>query len=1017
MKNLSPKKRLPSQWIMLGMTLLLLGAPMGLNLYLERGRITSRVQERLVTQARVIQKNLAWNLDATNKVLSDIQQELSRNGKNTYTARQLGVITNAMPGVRTLNILNADGTVVASNWPELVGDNFRERDYFMMPREHPVADRLYVSPPFKTSLGIFALNVVRVIPGPRGEFAGVIAATLDPEYFTTLLSSVLYSRDMWTAIAHGDGMLFMLIPEGRKTAGKNLAQPGTFFTRHRNSGQETTVHAGIAYLTGEKRLLVWQTVQPPELKMDKPLMVAVSRDLDLIYAGWRRNLLMQGMLFAITALLASLGLYAYQRRQREYESSLAQSSTALRESAERLQMATQAAAMGVWDYNLQTGLLIWDDSMFTIYGTDPASFCSSYHDWSRTVLPEDLPAMEAALQASLGGETPFNCVFRIRRGDGEIRNLSGIGKLYYDPDGAPLRLVGLNEDITERIQAKERLSQAIAAAETANEAKSTFLANMSHEIRTPMNAILGLIYLMHKTGMNLRQQDYIGKIENAATSLLDILNDILDFSKVEAGRMELERVPFDLNDLLRKLSVILSANAGHKQLEIVFDIDSRVPGTLVGDPLRLQQVLINLAGNAVKFTEQGEVVLSVSMAQTDAGQVSLDFSISDTGIGISRENLDRIFDGFTQAEISTNRKFGGTGLGLAISSRLVRLMGGGIQVASKQGRGSTFSFRVAFDLPAPRSTPDAVTVPYQPPAACRQDRSPRCLEGVRILVAEDNYFNQLVSREILEDMGARVVIAGNGREAVERVASGEFSFDVVLMDVQMPIMDGYQATREIRDSVGEKGLPIIAMTANAFEVDRQRCLEAGMNDHLAKPLDVEKLVATLERYCTLDRSTAKQVSGQTADLPLDAEEVAGLPGLDLPRTIRRMNGNRLLYGQMARMACTGHIDIVQRLERLIHSGDTAAAGQLLHTFRGVMINLGAAQLGECAGTFEAALHQGSTGEDHRALLARLERLCNEAFASLRIIVKRYGQGEPTPTTAAWSAPSDETPAQAPRPAP
>ncbi|MBA3590215.1 CHASE domain-containing protein, partial [Methylibium sp.] len=556
--------------------------------------------------------------------------------------------------------------------------------------------------------------------------------------------------------------------------------------------------------------------------------------------------------------------------------------------------------------------------------------------------------------------------------------------------GELLGYLGVAHDVTRRNEYEESLRHAMRQAEQASVAKSRFLANMSHEIRTPMNAILGMLALLQKTPLTARQLDYAGKTEGAARSLLGLLNDILDFSKVEAGKMALDPQPFRIDHLLRDLSVILSATVGDKDVEVLFDIDPSVPRSLLGDALRLQQVLINLAGNAVKFTSQGEVVIGLRVAERSEADVLLDICVRDTGIGIAPEHQARIFEGFSQAEASTTRRFGGSGLGLSISQRLVELMGGTLSVQSTPGLGSSFGFRlrvpvadsadaagaadaanaagaalrsplralivddnatarellagmaqslgwqadmadsgeqalhllqaraaagaayeavfVDWQMPgmdgwecsmriralaggasptpllvmvtahgremlAQRSPQeqallsgflvkpvtasmlfDAVTdakaardgppAPHERQASRGTDR----LAGLRILVVEDNANNRQVAQELLSDEGAIVSLANDGRQGVDAVLAAAPPFDAVLMDLQMPVMDGYAATASIRLHPRLAAVPIIAMTANAMASDREACLAAGMNDHIGKPFDLGHLVATLRRH-------------------------------------------------------------------------------------------------------------------------------------------------------------------------
>jgi CheY-like chemotaxis protein len=360
-----------------------------------------------------------------------------------------------------------------------------------------------------------------------------------------------------------------------------------------------------------------------------------------------------------------------------------------------------------------------------------------------------------------------------------------------------------------------------------------------------MNAILGLLNMLQDTPLNATQVDFVTKTEGAARSLLGLLNDILDFSKVEAGKMTLDPRPFNLDKVLKDLTVILASSVGDKPVALRVEVEPDVPRVLLGDDMRLQQVLINLGGNAIKFTSQGDVALRVRQVERSATDAVLEFAMCDSGIGIASENQAHIFSGFSQAEASTTRRFGGTGLGLSISSRLVTLLGGELQLNSVVGQGSTFYFQIRFPL---ASLPAAELPAPAVPGAVASDRVKR-LQGLRVLVVEDNKINQMVAKGLLSKEGADITLADNGQLGVEAVAAAQPPFDVVLMDVQMPVMDGYAATGVIRQEMGLTKLPIIAMTANALASDRVACLQAGMDEHIGKPFELDHLVATILRLC------------------------------------------------------------------------------------------------------------------------------------------------------------------------
>ena len=684
------------------------------------------------------------------------------------------------------------------------------------------------------------------------------------------------------------------------------------------------------------------------------------------------------------------------------------------------------------------------------------------------------------------------------------------------PDG---HIVGFRIDITELVQATE-------AAQRASLAKSQFLANMSHEIRTPMNAILGMLALLRRTELSPRQADYASKTEGAARSLLGLLNDILDFSKVEAGKMALDPHPFAIDQLLRDLSVILSTNAGAKPLEVLFDIDPTLPPLLVGDALRLKQVLINLGGNAVKFTAQGEVVLSVKVLARSADTVTLDFAVRDTGIGIAPENLARIFSGFTQAESSTTRRYGGTGLGVAISQRLVSLMGGELAVQSTPGQGSRFHFQIDLALahaaggeaaapgsaPAPAPAPamralvvddnpaarevlqrmgqslgwvvdvadsgaaalellqrqhaagvtcQAVFVDWQMPGldgfatsqrirelalgrdmpvvvmvtahgremfsqrvpaeqalldgflvkpvtasmllealvgagsvpdtgaaqrALAASSGPR-LAGMRLLLVEDNLNNQQVALELLEDEGALVQLAHHGLQAVQAVASAAPAFHAVLMDLQMPVMDGFTATARIRRDRGLAELPIVAMTANALAGDREACLAAGMNDHVGKPFDLDHLVAVLRRVTGREEEPAAARDAKGDGLPAAVLAAASVAGVDVATAVARLGGKAAVYRRMLARFVTDLASWPAQLQTDMAQGGQAAAARQLHTLKGVAGTLGADALAALAGQAERHVSAGASATESRGAIASVVDAISAVAPGLRALLR------------------------------
>ena len=404
-------------------------------------------------------------------------------------------------------------------------------------------------------------------------------------------------------------------------------------------------------------------------------------------------------------------------------------------------------------------------------------------------------------------------------------------------------------DVSERLRLVEELKIAKDEAERASQAKSTFLANMSHEIRTPMNAVLGLTHLALRQATDERGRDYLERIQQSAQHLLGIIDDILDFSKIEADKLSLEHIDFSLAAVLENFSNLIVDKATAKGLKLSIEVGPDVPDALVGDPLRLGQILINYGNNAVKFTERGEIQVRVERLEQGAQDVVLRCAVRDTGIGLSPEHRQRMFQSFHQADPSTSRQYGGTGLGLAIAARLADMMGGQVGVDSRLGEGSTFWFSARFGLAAaaaPTSADGGLPVLAAPGGIDTIAPGTAEARRARVLVVDDNEVNLLIAGEMLSYAGAEVHTAEDGVQALQRLQSE--TFDLVFMDMQMPVMDGLEATRRIRARTEGPRVPIVAMTANALPADRERCLQAGMDDVITKPIDPDRLVAVVRRW-------------------------------------------------------------------------------------------------------------------------------------------------------------------------
>ena len=512
----------------------------------------------------------------------------------------------------------------------------------------------------------------------------------------------------------------------------------------------------------------------------------------------------------------------------------------------RLILATQAGAIGIWDFDTVANTLVWDEQMYRLYGITEDSFSGAYEAWEQGLHPEDLTREREKIQRALRGEGDFDSEFRVLWPDHTIHYIKANGIVQRDASGRPLRMIGTNWDITQRRKAEDDLRIAKRNAEAGARAKSEFLANMSHEIRTPMNGIIGMAELLSDTKLSPTQREYLSIVRNSADSLLSILNDILDFSKIEAGRMTLDRHPFHLRDSVGDTLQALSVRAADKQLELAYRIEPEAPDYLRGDSGRLQQILNNLVGNAIKFTQTGEVVVTVKVESRSHDQVSLHFLVSDTGIGIPADKLAVIFESFTQAESSTTRRFGGTGLGLSIAGQLVSLMNGKLWVESTPGVGSTFHFTAVAGIEA---IPEDATTPILD-GLC----------GLRILVIDDHATNLSILEEMLLSWEMCPTLTPGGAEALEWIigSSLENRFDLVLTDYMMPGMDGFKTAEAIQNLLGGDAPPVILLSSAGALPEIEDHLERGLIVRRitkpAKPSDL--LDAITEIFCNPSRTSS-----------------------------------------------------------------------------------------------------------------------------------------------------------------
>jgi two-component system sensor histidine kinase/response regulator len=508
--------------------------------------------------------------------------------------------------------------------------------------------------------------------------------------------------------------------------------------------------------------------------------------------------------------------------------------------------AQRIAALGSWQLDLKTDEVTWSPQLYRIFNADPSQSPPNYSVQASIFEPESWDRLSAALADTIETGIPYELELQTRRADGSRGWIVARGERVSDETGVPVAMQGIAMDITLRKEAEQIIQRAKESAEAANRAKSAFLANMSHEIRTPLNAITGMAHILRRSGLTSEQADKLDKIENAGNHLLRIINDILDLSKIEAGKFVLEETEVSINALVSNSVAMLQERAYAKQLQLTSEIGS-LPPHLLGDPTRLQQALLNYAGNAVKFTEQGRVALRIRCVEKDSGSALIRFEVADTGNGIAPDAAARLFTAFEQADNSTTRQYGGTGLGLAITKKLAQAMGGDAGVESSPGAGSTFWFTARLKKGVSKEVAGRVVDTHKAEDALKHDH-----QGTRILLAEDEPVNREIALMMLSDVGLLVDTAENGLEAVRLVEENDYA--LILMDMQMPKLDGLEATRQIRALNRYAAIPILAMTANAFAEDKERCFQAGMDDFITKPVKPESLYATLLKWFEQRRS-------------------------------------------------------------------------------------------------------------------------------------------------------------------
>ena len=613
---------------------------------------------------------------------------------------------------------------------------------------------------------------------------------------------------------------------------------------------------------------------------------------------------------------------------------------ALQASEEKFRQLTENIREVFWMMTPAADQILYISPAYEeVWGRTCESLYRNPMSWVETIHPDDVQHAHSVFARQLQGE-PVDSEYRIVTKEGKEKWIRDRAFPIRDERGQLVRIVGIAEEITERKRYEEELIRAREGADAANLAKSRFLANMSHEIRTPMNGVLGMIQLLLGTELDAKQTRFANVAQTCGRTLLALIDDILDLAKIEARKVVLENLSFNLHDTIEDVATLMRVQAGVKGLVFNSRISPGTPSLVVGDAHRLGQILTNLSSNAVKFTERGEITLTAALVSQEDGMATVRFAVIDTGIGIRPDTVAGLFSPFVQADSSVTRKYGGTGLGLSICRQLAELMGGQIGVDSREGHGSTFWFTVVFSQALPLRQPIATDR-----GNGRVGARPRRGAGRRILVAEDNATNRDVALAQLHMLGYRVSVVVNGVEAVEAVAQG--GYDLVLMDCEMPVMDGFEATRRIRASL-YPDIPIVALTADAMPEDRVRCLREGMNDYLSKPVDVDRLAELLTKLLPVSNSAL------TSPAPGSKPETNSRVVFDAESLMSRLGGDRHLAGIVLKGFIEDMPFQLNNLRRVLDGADGSGARFHAHTLKGAAATVSAESLREVAVAIERA---------------------------------------------------------------